>query len=268
MDFELAVNQLRWRWVIYFLVGISLASVQAVQAQEIPPDCSAADLDASYRFLNSPPNQTVIANLRNTSQRTCVLQSGTGISFGDIRHSHNIRTTDCRNCDASGTPQGKPPVAIAAGETAHLIVNWQSTPGGSIPCQEGGDLDFSVNGDAKHPYRVWAGSLLGDVCSVVRVDSYFPGAFQFPTEDMALEQSNVAIRLTPSGDVFYGDDAFWIDVEIADPDGMLQLDARSCPTLVLKARATDGTTVLQDAGGSCRPGALSLLPRRLFSYRR
>jgi hypothetical protein len=255
MYFDLAPNQLRRRSAILLLIGTSLLSARASLAQEISPDCSAADLDISYRFLNSPPNETVIANLRNTSQRACNLRPGGGITFNDIRHGHNIWTTGCRNCDAEGKPQHKLPVAIAAGETAHLTVSWETSPVGSIACQDGGSFDFYVTSDPKHPYRVWAGSVLGDVCSVVRVDSYTPGAFHLPTDDAetegALKQSNVTIRLTPSGEVFYGDDAFWLDVDISDPDENLPLDAHSCPSLLLRTRATDGTTTLQDAGGSC-----------------
>jgi hypothetical protein len=255
MYFEIALNQLHLRSVILFLIGTSLLSARASLAQEISPDCSAADLDISCRFLNSPPNETVIVNLRNTSQRVCRLQPGTGIGFRDIRHGHTIWTTDCRNCDAAGKPQRKLPVAIAPGETAHLIVSWETTPVGSITCQEGGSFGFSVNRDSKHQYSVWAGSLLGDVCSVVRVDSYNAGAFHLPADDLepegALKQSNVRIRLTPSGEVFYGDDAFWLDVDISDPDETLPLDAHSCPTLLLRTRATDGTTSLLDTGVPC-----------------
>jgi hypothetical protein len=224
-------------------------------AQEIPPDCSAADLDISYRFLNSPPNQTVIVNFRNISQRACRLQTGAGVGFADIRHGHSIWTTDCHNCDAAGKPHLKPPVAIAPGEAAHLRVSWETTPVGSVTCQDAGAFNSDVNRDTEHGFRVWAGSLLGDVCSVVRVDSYTPGAFHLPTDDVepegALQQSNVTVRLTPSGEVFYGDDTFWLDVDISDPDEILPPDAHSCPTLLLRTRAADGATTLQDAGGSC-----------------
>ena len=153
------------------LIFVCLLCARHSVGQEIAPDCSAADLDISYRFLNNPPNEKVIVEFRNTSQGACTLRPGPGISFGDYSHLHSIRTTDCHNCDVDGKSRSVPPITISVGQATHLIVGWETTRVGGIACQEGGTLNSYVNGDLKHGFVIWAGNLLGDVCSVVRVDS-------------------------------------------------------------------------------------------------
>jgi hypothetical protein len=239
--------------LIYLLVMAGCLLCPGVsRAQEGAPDCRAADLDVSFRFLNSPPNETVVVNFENTSQRACALRPGAGVSFGDSRQGHAINITDCRNCDADKKPKSMHAITLAPAETAHMIVSWEtSRVHDSIACQEGGTLN-------SFGFNIWAGSLLGDVCSVVRVDSFYPGAFAAPKEEpgtvgAAQKPSSAAIKLTPSADVFYADDTFWLYAEVSDPDATLPLDEHSCPTLYLKTRASDGTTSFQDAGGWCHP---------------
>src|SRR5512146_2066155 len=124
MHLRLVLSQLHHRPVILLLAGMMVLIPRYAAAQETSPDCKAADLDVSYRFLNDPPHQTVVANLRDTSQGGCTLRSGAGMSFVDIRGGHSSSIKDCRNCDGSGNSRSKPPVTIAAGESAHLIVSW------------------------------------------------------------------------------------------------------------------------------------------------
>jgi len=238
------------------LIFVCLLCARHSVAQEIAPDCSAADLDISYRFLNNPPNEKVIVEFRNTSQGACTLRPGPGIGFGDYWHLHSIRTTDCHNCDVDGKSRSVPPITISVGQATHLIVGWETTRVGGIACQEGGTLNSYVNGDLKHGFVIWAGNLLGDVCSVVRVDSYYPGTFRQEETDFRIsetrEQQRVAIKLSPSGDIFYGDDSFWLYADISDPDEILTLDAHSCPPVFLKTRAFDGTSWLEQIGGQCQ----------------
>lgn len=254
MYFGPILNRLHCCPANFFLIAAALLCVRASSAQEATPECSANDVDISYRFLSTTNSEKVVVTVKNISQRACSLRPGAGLSFGDVRHGHSIWTTSCVNCDAAGRPQSKQPVAVAVGETAYSVATWETTPSGNTACQEGGSFNSYVNGDPKHGYSVWAGSLLGDVCSVVRVDSYTPGTFHplggLEDEDI-LGQSRVTVKLTPSGELFYKDDSFWLDADISDEDGALVLDAHSCPTAFLKLRASDGTTGLQDAGGQC-----------------
>ena len=234
MHFNLRTCQLRWLAVNLLPMAAWLLCARPSMAQEIAPDCSAADLDTSFRFLNSPPNERVVVNFRNTSQRACTLWPGSGVMFGDYLHGHNIWTTDCRNCDTDGKPQTTRPLPIAPGQTAYLTVSWATARAGSIGCQEAGTLNSYVNSDLKHGYAIWAGSLLGDVCSVVRVDSYHSGTFLEGEADLrgagSLKQQPVSIKLSPSGDIFYGDDSFWLYADISDPQQVLPLDTHFVPT--------------------------------------
>jgi len=268
MNFELRTCQLRWLAANLLLVAAYLVCARASMAQEIATDCSAADLDTSYRFLNSPPNEKVIVNFRNTSPRACTLWPGSGIMFGDYLHGHNIWTTDCRNCDTDEKPQTIRPLTIAVGQTAYLIVSWATAPVGSAACQEGGTLNSYVNRDLKHGYAIWAGSLLGDVCSVVRVDSYYPGTFLAGDADLrsagSPKQQPVSIKLSPSGDVFYGDDSFWLYADISDPQQVLPLDTHSCPNMFLRTRAFDGTSSFEQIGGQCQTAKDGFSPGRLI----
>jgi hypothetical protein len=102
---------------------------------------------------------------------------------------------------------------------------------------------------------MWAGSLLGDVCSVVHIDAYYPGTFDSGNTTLKIGASPkpqpVAIKLSPSGDIFYGDDSFWLYADISDPGGILPLDARSCPPMLIKTRTSNGTNWFEEIGGQC-----------------
>jgi hypothetical protein len=258
MCFKLLECQLRWVAVNLLLLAVCFACAPTAFAQETAPVCSAADLDVSYRFLNSPPNERVIVTFQNISQRSCTLWPGASacvprgvgwVVFGDYRHGHNIWTTNCLNYDADGKPRSQPPITIATGQTTYLIVSWDTVSVGSTACQEGGTLNGFM-------FSMWAGSLLGDVCSVVHIDAYYPGTFGSGKTTLKIgappKPQSVAIKLSPSGDVFYGDDSFWLYADISDSTGILPLDARSCPPMFIKTRTFDGTNSFEEIGGQCQ----------------
>src|SRR5262245_41912783 len=127
--FKLLECRFRWLAVNLLLLAVCLACAPTSFAQETAPFCSAADLDASYRFLNSPPHESVIVTFQNISPRSCALSAGASacvprgvgwVGFGDYRHGHNIWTTNCLNYDADGKPRSQPPITIATGQTAYV----------------------------------------------------------------------------------------------------------------------------------------------------
>ncbi len=260
------------------LVLCCALSTRPLKSQEVAPDCTAADLDTSYQFANTPPTERLGVNFRNLSQRPCQLRPGPGVMFGDYRHGHNIWTNQRSNiCDADGKLRLVTPVILAVGAVAHIVIAWETEPGGSetpfardeqgksyanpcevryanvgASCQEGGQLNSYVNVDLKHGYDIWADTLLGDVCSTVRVDSYSLGPFasDYQGDDLQ-KQGPITVKITPSGGVLYSNDTFWLHTEIGDPDGVLTLNNSSCPPLFLRTRALDGTTKFSQLGGSC-----------------
>lgn len=127
-------------------------------------------------------------------------------------------------------------------------MSWDTAPVDGAVCQEGGTLN-----DGR--FSIWAGSLLGDVCSVVHVDAYYPGTFgsgkAAPQIGTSANPPPVTINLSPSGDIFYGDDSFWLYADISDPNGILPLDAFSCPPMFIKTRSSDGTNWFGVIGGQC-----------------
>jgi hypothetical protein len=250
------LRRVHWSALALALLPGCIPSAWASAPDVAAPDCSAADLDVSYQFLNQSANEQVIVNFRNTSQRPCTLRPGAGASFADLRQGHSIWTKECQNCDADGRTKRVDPVAVAVGATAYLVVSWEAAPvGGSDSCQGGGVFNSYVNDDLKHGYSIWSPLLLRDVCSVVRFDSYFPGAFAEANEKLgsdAQPKAPVTIHLTPSGEVYYADDSFWLYADISDPDEVLPLGEHSCPALLLRTRASDGTAFLEDAAGQCR----------------
>src|SRR4051812_4503081 len=117
MRVKLQECQLRRFAVNLVLLAGCLASASISFAQETAPSCSAADLDASYRFLNSPTNERVVITFQNISQRSCTLWPGASacvphgvgwVVFGDYRHGHNIWTTNCLNQNSDGKPKDQP----------------------------------------------------------------------------------------------------------------------------------------------------------------
>ncbi len=242
-----------WRAFSFFIIVGLLSWPGIATAQQTAPDCVAADLDVSYRFLNSPPTETVVLTFKNTSQRACVLRPGAGIGFGDARQGHGIVTTVCANCDANGKPQAMDSITIAPEGTAYATASWETKTIDGKACQEGGTLRFDINADGQG-YGVWSAELLADVCSVVRLNSYLIGEFpELPEAKEAAEKlSNVIIKMTPSGEVFYANDSFWLDVEINDPDKVLSLNKDSCPGMFIKTRASDGASYFNPTERSCQ----------------
>ena len=251
-----SMRRVHWSALALILLASCPPSAWASASDAAAPDCSAADLDVSYQFVNKSANEQVIVNFRNISQRPCTLRPGAGVSFADLRHGHSISTKECQNCDADGRANRVDPITVAVGATAYLVVSWVAAPvDGSGSCQEGGELNSYVNSDLKHGYSIWSRRLLRDVCSVVRFDSYFPGVFGEVNEQLgndAQRKASVTINLTPSDEVFYADDSFWLYADISDTDEVLPLDEHSCPALFLRTRASDGTAFFEDAGGQCR----------------
>lgn len=216
-------------------------------------DCTAPDLDTTYQFTNEPPTERVILTFRNISNHPCMLHSGEGVMFNDYRHGHNIWTKDCRNCRTTTKNIG--PIELQVGGSAQMIVTWQTlgAPGGE-PCQQGG----AMNGNA---WDIWAVSLLGDVCSVVYVDSYLPQDIDQQEKGFqsksALEGEPISIALAASGDTAYSLDSFWLHVNIVDRAGTLGLNKNSCPLLFLRTRGSDGSTSLQEISGQCHISPLA-----------
>jgi hypothetical protein len=265
-----SMRRVHWSPLALILLASCPPSAWASVPDVAAPDCSAADLDVSYQFVNQSANEQVIVNFRNISQRPCTLRPGAGVSFADLRHGHSISTKECQNCDADGRANRWDPITVAVGATAYLVVSWEAAPvDGSGSCQEGGELNSYVNSDLKHGYSIWSRRLLRDVCSVVRFDSYFPGAFGEVNEQLgndAQRKASVTINLTPSGEVYYADDSFWLYADISDPDEVLPPGEHSCPALLLRTRASDGTAVLEDADGRCRITPAGERPGRLIRF--
>jgi len=221
---------------------------------QLPSECSASSLDINFHFANEPSTETVLVTLGNISDRTCMLQSGQGVMFGDYRHGHNIWTKDCRNCDSVGNPKIVAPLQLGPGKVAGLRVFWQtkSAPGGE-PCQEGGEMNGNF-------WSIWADTLLRDVCSVVHVESYFPVPDE--TRNDVDPNSAVKISLSSSGDTNYWLDSFWLNIAILDPSALLKVAESSCPPLLFRMRSSEGTTTLQQASGNCRVSTLPQAPGR------
>lgn len=245
------------RVIVFSLLAIVCAEVANAQTssvsamppagQKASPDCSAADLDTSYQFKNDGPTEQIILTFRNISNRPCTLHSGDGVMFGDYRHGHNIWTKECRNCEPDGAPKRVPSIEVAVGAGAQLLVTWKTraTPGGE-KCQEGG----TVNGNA---WNIWAVSLVGDVCSIVRVDSDLPessGEQDLHKQD-GTNQRPVTIKLSGSGDTVYSLDSFWLHIIIEDREGALELKENSCPLLLVHIRGSDGSSSLHEMSGRC-----------------
>jgi len=220
-------------------------------SQPAAPECGKADVDVTYQFLNRPPaEQQVVVNFRNISRSACVLQPGSGVGFGDFHHGHNIWTKSCDNCEPDGKAKVVAPITIVVGESAQFLVTWQTKPvDGNTPCQEGGIL--YANG-----WSIWAASLLGDVCSVVRVDSYLPVSTaemkQTLADDAAAKDSPVKVELRSNTEILYTNDSFWLHIAVDDRNSELPLNESACPPLLLRARGAEGTTTLTDIWGVCR----------------
>lgn len=228
-------------------------TVTAVTPQQ-PSECAASTLDINFHFANEPSTESVLVTLGNISDRTCMMQPGQGVMFGDYRQGHNIWTKDCRNCDSAGKPKMIAPLQLAPGKVAGLRVVWQTkfAPGGE-PCQEGGEMNGTF-------WSIWADTLLRDVCSVVNVESYFP----VPDESRSDvdRDSSVKVSLSSSGNTNYWLDSFWLDITILDPNALLKLGEHSCPPLFFQMRSSEGTTTLQKASGYCTVRPLPQAPGR------
>jgi len=74
--------------------------------------------------------------------------------------------------------------------------------------------------------------------------------------------SRVEIKLSPSGDKMYSSDSFWLNAEVLDSDGVLPLDARSCPDLFSSYSSGEGyryisgvALAVRNKSASCESGA-------------
>lgn len=233
--------------LVVFVVGGTVTSAMASDA--LLPKCDPAELDVTFAFQTEPPDQRLIAVFRNISQHSCTMQSNEGLAFGDYRHGHSIWTKECRNCDPAGNPQNLPDAKLAVGGSVRLIATWKTKPvEGGLPCQEAGTVF------GPHRWNIWAVSLLGDVCSVVRVDSYLPeagGATTSRATDNEIKQQPVVLNLSSSGETVYSGDSFWLHIAIEDRDGVLAMNGQSCPSLFLRSRASNGTTSFEEKSGIC-----------------
>ena len=227
-------------------------------SQKVSPDCAASDLDTTYQFTNQLTTERVIVTFRNISGHSCIFHPGDGVTFGG--NGHNIWTKECRNCEPDGTPKIVGQLEVATGASAQLFVTWktQADVGGEA-CQEGGTL----NGNA---WSIWSVSLLGNVCSVVLVDSYLPEAVDEQKQNLRSQtvpnERLVTITLTASGETVYSLDSFWLHLTLEDRKGELELKENSCPLLFVRTRGSDGSTSLQEESGFCHLTPLGQQPGR------
>jgi hypothetical protein len=89
-------------------------------------------------------------------------------------------------------------LTLGIGETVHLVLRWKSASVDGSQCQEAGGFNTES-------YLVVAPSLISNVCSVVKVDSYLPGPFIKDSE--VLDQASrmkvsTVVRLEPSDSLF------------------------------------------------------------------
>jgi len=229
---------------------LTIAAAAAQPTTPAAPDCAAADLDASFTFVNNPPSDQLVAiDFRNVSARACVLRGGNGAMFDDFHDGHNIWTKDCRNCSPDGAQKIVPPLTLTPGETGHFLLRWKNTAtNGSEPCQPSDGFNTNVNSD-RHSYLVAAPSLLTSVCSVVEADSYLPGPFP---DKVPETPRGAAITLTSSDSVLYAGDTFAFQAIVDDSAGQLPHDDRSCPVAFIRTRAADGSTALEEISSSAR----------------
>src|ERR1700678_2583761 len=129
------------------LMAVAMSLGQATP--DVATECTAADLDASFKFTSNPPaDQAVAINFRNVSELPCVLRGANGAMFNDVRNGHNIWTKECRNCSSDGNQLSVPPITLAIGETGHFLLHWKSASVDDCgECQEAGGFNTNVNND-------------------------------------------------------------------------------------------------------------------------
>ncbi len=244
-------NSIRGILVLASLLIVVATSVGQSTAT-VAVDCTAADVDASFKFTTNPPNnQAVAINFRNISKHSCVLRGGIGAMFDNFRQGHNIWTKDCRNCSSNGKEIAVPPLTLEIGESGHLLLQWANSPmDNSSPCQEADGVHANLN-QIGPSYLVVAPSLLTRVCSVVRADSFLPGEFG-EKRDQGLDGSqgemkpSAKITLTSSGSTLYAGDTFSFLATVEDPSELLPIGERSCPFTFIQTRAADGGTAFEE----------------------
>ncbi|HEV2698239.1 MAG TPA: DUF4232 domain-containing protein [Terriglobales bacterium] len=164
---------------IAFLFALLAATASWSSDQTQPKatdDCTASELDASFKFMNqAPADQVVAINFRNISEHACVLRGGSGAMFDDFTHGHNIWAKECRNCTSDGKQRLVPPLTLDVGEIGHFVLRWNKKSVDQGSCLESDGLNTNLNGSSS--YLIVAPSLLTNVCSVVSEDSYLPGPY-------------------------------------------------------------------------------------------
>jgi hypothetical protein len=252
--FVICIRGMKWfRRNIPVMAWLLVAAATSLgqPAPDIVPECTASDLDVSFKFMNGPDaDESVAINFRNVSESACVLRGGSGAMFNDVRHGHNIWTKECRNCSSDGGQLFPAPLTLAPGETGYFLLRWKNASvDGSGPCQEAGGFNTNVNSDIKHLYLVVAPSLLGDICSVVKADSYLPGFFAdkrpLPENGQRTEPS-ASIKLDSSSSTLYAGDSFSFFVSVNNPNGQLPTDNNSCPVTFIRTRSAGGDTALEE----------------------
>jgi hypothetical protein len=228
----------------FVLAFVSLRPIFAtaqVTPSAVLPECKAADVDATFAFIESQDSESLAVVYRNISRQACNPGGPIGPGFGNFREGHSVSTKDCFDC-AQGEPySGQMVQSLDRGAVAHVLYRWKSRNEESSSCAETGLLNTYVGRDTQHQFLVVAPSLITHVCSDVSVSSFLAG-------DVSNAGSGIGERLNLGieRNEHYRGEPFVLHVRAEDANRALSLDEDSCPKLFLRTRASSGDTRFEE----------------------
>jgi hypothetical protein len=237
----------------FAVAGLSL-SIPACNAQvgnQSNPECTAADLDATFAFARTDDHyESIIFQVKNISNGVCTVRGGPGASFNDFRHGHNIWTESCFECGSTGDSNMERfsrVLELAPGAQAYRVDRWASSLiDAKSPCQEADGINTYVNSDMQHQYLIIAPTLITNVCSTVDVSGYRAGLFGEPDATIAATEPILGTEKI----INYPGELIVLHVA-ADNQG--PLDKNSCPILFFRTRSERGDTRFEErfSRGAC-----------------
>jgi hypothetical protein len=245
-------------WLLVTFSAAFVSQSSPAPAQSVERSCAASDLDVTFRFGNYQSSTYVVVSLsKNISTHVCALNNLLAPAFYTFGQASPLDISMCVDCNPSSNPPPYP-LLLQPGGIAHQTIRWSTVaPDGAPACKRASVLNMPANGDPDHPAQLIAPSLLPPICSQVAEDSYALGP-AFGDDD------SVANRGTQSGSLYlfsnfatyHAGDSFVLHAESALPPqdapipqpGMPRLSPMrlSCPTFLLRQRAADGSTRVQE----------------------
>jgi hypothetical protein len=243
---------------VFVVAALSLITPpsHAQSSNRTNTECKAADLDVSFVVLTGERQESVILQLRNISQTTCVLRGGQASSgFLDVTlgPSGNYAGSamllhECTECDAGGNPDPRRytrTLSLEPGDKAYRVYAWPTEPAATgSPCMDADGIYMWLNSDVERHFEVVAPALIRKICPPVQAGAYQPGGFDEGAVNAGEQEKIPEVSVaTDKADNVVGElVVLHVSADVRGP-----LDKDSCPILFFRARAEDGSIrFLQD----------------------